>query len=122
MLRAVVLCALVAAVSCFSFQNQDAAFVGPNPAALRARSGRSGLTERRALEGLAAAPMLAPALANADTGMLDELSTQLNALEVTEGGFYATILGTLLPILFLVVVYAQSEARKSAERRAGIEE
>lgn len=51
---------------------------------------------------------------------LDALPTQSLALEVQFGAYMAVALGTLLPVLFLINLFIQTESRK-AGREGGID-
>eukprot|EP01035_Chromulina_nebulosa_P018579 gene18579-24305_t len=62
----------------------------------------------------AMAPLIvsAPAFAN-----VDALSTTMPlSLEVTFAAYLAVLLGTFVPVTFLIVLYSQSEARKAGAR------
>mmetsp|Transcript_16376 Transcript_16376/g.20976 ORF Transcript_16376/g.20976 Transcript_16376/m.20976 type:complete len:113 (+) Transcript_16376:117-455(+) len=59
------------------------------------------------------AAIAAPAFAQ--TEVLSELPTQLLSLEVTFAAYLAVLLGTFIPVAFLLIVYIQSEARKAGE-------
>jgi photosystem II PsbM protein len=61
------------------------------------------------------AAITAPAFAL--DSIVEAMPTTNVALEVTFGGYLAVILGTLLPCLFLINLYIQSESRKAG--RAG---
>jgi len=43
------------------------------------------------------------------------LPSQTLSLEVQQGAFLAVLLGTFLPVLFLINLYTQTEARKAGK-------
>jgi len=45
--------------------------------------------------------------------IVEALPTQTLSLEVQFGAYLAVLLGTLLPVLFLVNLYVQTESRKA---------
>lgn len=65
---------------------------------------------------LPVAAIAGPAMA----ATLDALPTQSLALEVQFGAYMAVALGTLLPVLFLINLFIQTESRK-AGREGGID-
>jgi photosystem II PsbM protein len=69
-----------------------------------------------AVGALPVAALSGPAMAM----VLDSMPTQSLALEVQFGGFLAVILGTLLPCLFLINLFIQTESRK-AGRSGGLD-
>ncbi|KAG5190053.1 hypothetical protein JKP88DRAFT_205771 [Tribonema minus] len=68
----------------------------------------------KAVAGVAPAALAAPAFADSD--IVSQLPTQLMALEVQFGAYLAVLLGTFVPVAFLIVLYIQSESRKAGER------
>ena len=52
--------------------------------------------------------------------VIESLPTQTVALEVQFGAYLAVVLGTLLPCLFLINLFIQTESRK-AGREGGID-
>ena len=77
---------------------------------------RSALTKGAA--ALPVAALAAPALAL--DNVVDFLPTNTVALEVQFGAYMAVALGTLLPCLFLINLFIQTESRK-AGREGGID-
>lgn len=65
----------------------------------------------KALAGMAPAVVAAPAFASTDLVTSMPLS-----LEVTFAAYLAVLLGTFIPVTFLIVLYTQSEARKAGAR------
>ena len=47
--------------------------------------------------------------------IVEALPTQTLSLEVQQGAFLAVLLGTFLPVLFLINLYTQTEARKAGK-------
>jgi photosystem II PsbM protein len=47
--------------------------------------------------------------------IIASLPTETLSLEVQFGAYLAVLLGTLLPVLFLVNLYTQSESRKAGK-------
>ncbi|CAN0033963.1 unnamed protein product [Discosporangium mesarthrocarpum] len=100
------------------------AFIAPTSFATKATALNRGVqmsaTNPTAAGAIAASPILAaltmgaPA-AFADSEALTQLPTQLLSLEVQFGAYLAVLLGTLLPVLFLVLLYIQSESRKAGQ-------
>ncbi|CAM9926499.1 unnamed protein product [Choristocarpus tenellus] len=64
---------------------------------------------------VAAMTFAAPAAFAESSDALTQLPTQLLSLEVQFGAYLAVLLGTLLPVLFLVLLYIQSETRKAGQ-------
>lgn len=62
---------------------------------------------------LPAAMLAGPALAV--TSVLETMPTQSLALEVQFGAYMAVALGTLLPCLFLINLFIQTESRKAGK-------
>jgi photosystem II reaction center protein PsbM len=65
----------------------------------------------KVLAGMAPAAIAAPAFASMDLATSMPLS-----LEVTFAAYLAVLLGTFIPVTFLIVLYTQSEARKAGAR------
>ena len=73
-----------------------------------------------------AAPRSARAVASRRTAVSMSLDTGVSSsliniaegggMSVTFGAYLAVLLGTLIPVAFLVILYIQAEARKSGER------
>ncbi|TFJ80680.1 hypothetical protein NSK_007857 [Nannochloropsis salina CCMP1776] len=86
------------------------------PAAVAA--GRKAATSMKldvpaVVAGLAPAALAAPAFA-ADQIMTALPSTTVS-LEVTFAAYLAVLLGTFVPVAFLIILYIQSESRKAGE-------
>jgi photosystem II reaction center protein PsbM len=62
------------------------------------------------------APMAVTLPAFASTDVIQ--STMPLSLEVTFAAYLAVLLGTFVPVTFLIVLYSQSEARKAGARSA----
>jgi photosystem II PsbM protein len=62
---------------------------------------------------LPVATLAGPALAAVMT--IDQIPTQTLALEVQFGAYMAVALGTLLPVLFLINLFIQTESRKAGK-------
>mmetsp|Transcript_3741 Transcript_3741/g.3874 ORF Transcript_3741/g.3874 Transcript_3741/m.3874 type:complete len:110 (+) Transcript_3741:58-387(+) len=60
------------------------------------------------------APALLSAPAFASTDLIS--STMSTSLEVTGPAYLAVLLGTFVPVTFLIVLYTQSEARRAGAR------
>lgn len=71
-----------------------------------------------AIPAVAAFTLGAPAASFAaeQADALTQLPTQLLSLEVQFGAYLAVLLGTLLPTVFLVLLYTQTEARKGGAK------
>lgn len=66
--------------------------------------------------GAAALPVAAiSAPAFAMDSIVEALPTNTIALEVQFGAYLAVLLGTFLPVLFLINLYIQTEARKAGK-------
>jgi len=66
--------------------------------------------------GAAALPVAAiSAPAFAMDSIVEALPTNMVALEVQFGAYLAVLLGTFLPVLFLINLYIQTEARKAGK-------
>lgn len=66
----------------------------------------------KAIAAMAPAAMALPAFAATDA-----LTTSMPlSLEVTFAAYLAVLLGTFVPVTFLIVLYSQSEARKAGAR------
>jgi photosystem II PsbM protein len=63
----------------------------------------------------AVAPALLSAPAFADSSIISQLPTEMVGLEVQFGAYLAVLLGTFVPVAFLVLLYIQSETRKAGE-------
>ncbi|GMH60819.1 hypothetical protein TL16_g03132 [Triparma laevis f. inornata] len=59
-----------------------------------------------------AAPVL---LASSPAFAMVDLPTQTLSLEVQFGAYLAVLLGTFLPVLFLINLYIQTESRKAGK-------
>lgn len=76
------------------------------------RFAESGFDMKKA--AIAAIPVAAIATpAFAMDSIIEALPTQTLALEVQFGAYLAVLLGTLLPVLFLINLYVQTESRKA---------
>lgn len=76
------------------------------------RIAESGFDMKKA--AIAAIPVAAIATpAFAMDSIIEALPTQTLALEVQFGAYLAVLLGTLLPVLFLINLYVQTESRKA---------
>jgi photosystem II PsbM protein len=76
------------------------------------RIAESGFDMKKA--AFAAIPVAAIATpAFAMDSIIEALPTQTLALEVQFGAYLAVLLGTLLPVLFLINLYVQTESRKA---------
>ena len=64
---------------------------------------------------IAAMPAAIAAPAFALDSIVEALPTNTLALEVQFGAYLAVTLGTLLPVLFLVNLYVQTESRKAGK-------
>ena len=62
---------------------------------------------------IAAVPAVIATPAFAMDSIVEALPTETLSLEVQFGAYLAVLLGTLLPVLFLVNLYTQTESRKS---------
>ena len=71
----------------------------------------SGFDMKKA--ALAALPVAIASPAFAMDSIVASLPTETLALEVQFGAYLAVLLGTLLPVLFLVNLYVQTESRKA---------
>jgi photosystem II PsbM protein len=60
---------------------------------------------------LPVATLAGPAMA----AIVDQMPTQTLALEVQFGAYMAVALGTLLPVLFLINLFIQTESRKAGK-------
>mmetsp|Transcript_1292 Transcript_1292/g.1892 ORF Transcript_1292/g.1892 Transcript_1292/m.1892 type:complete len:108 (+) Transcript_1292:49-372(+) len=92
----ITLFALVAAASAFA----------PQQVAQVAKAG-----EKAAFAALPVAAFAAPAFAL--DSVVDVLPSTSVALEVQFGAYLAVLLGTILPVLFLINLYIQTESRKA---------
>ena len=66
-----------------------------------------------AIGSIPAAVIASPAFAM--DSIVEALPTQSLALEVQFGAYLAVLLGTFLPVLFLVNLYIQTESRKAGK-------
>ncbi|GFH50877.1 hypothetical protein CTEN210_07353 [Chaetoceros tenuissimus] len=66
-----------------------------------------------AVGAIPAATIASPAFAM--DSVIEALPTNTVALEVQFGAYLAVLLGTFLPVLFLVNLYIQTEARKAGK-------
>ena len=71
----------------------------------------SGFDMKKA--AIAAIPAAIATPAFAMDSIVEALPTQTLSLEVQFGAYLAVLLGTLLPVLFLVNLYVQTESRKA---------
>jgi photosystem II PsbM protein len=69
---------------------------------------------------IAAIPAAIATPAFAMDSIVEALPTQTLSLEVQFGAYLAVLLGTFLPVLFLINLYIQTESRK-AGRDGGID-
>mmetsp|Transcript_33858 Transcript_33858/g.72205 ORF Transcript_33858/g.72205 Transcript_33858/m.72205 type:complete len:113 (+) Transcript_33858:100-438(+) len=90
----------------------------PNKAPVAQRFAESGFDLKKAAVAAIPAAIATPAFA-ADS-IVASLPTETLSLEVQFGAYLAVLLGTLLPVLFLVNLYVQTESRK-AGRDGGID-
>ncbi|CAM9184837.1 unnamed protein product [Chrysoparadoxa australica] len=67
----------------------------------------------KAAAALAPAVLAAPAFA--DSSIVSQLPTELLSLEVTFGAYLAVLLGTFIPVSFLIILYIQSESFKAGQ-------
>ncbi|GMI63011.1 hypothetical protein ScalyP_jg11226 [Parmales sp. scaly parma] len=58
---------------------------------------------------------VAPPPAFAMNSIIEQLPTQTVALEVQFGAYLAVLLGTFLPVLFLINLFIQTESRKAGK-------
>ncbi|KAL7545611.1 hypothetical protein ACHAWF_008964 [Thalassiosira exigua] len=75
------------------------------------RFAESGFDFKKAAVAAIPAAIATPAFAV--DSIVEALPTQTLSLEVQFGAYLAVLLGTLLPALFLVNLYTQTESRKS---------
>jgi photosystem II reaction center protein PsbM len=78
------------------------------------------LASQIAFTKVAVATMPAIASLSIDSSIVESLPTSNVALEVQFGAYLAVALGTLLPCLFLINLFIQTESRK-AGREGGID-
>ena len=69
--------------------------------------------KKAAIAAIPAATIATPAFAM--DSIVASLPTETLSLEVQFGAYLAVLLGTLLPVLFLVNLYTQSEARAAGK-------
>ena len=69
--------------------------------------------KKAAIAAIPVATLAAPAFAM--DSIIASLPTETLSLEVQFGAYLAVLLGTLLPVLFLVNLYTQSESRKAGK-------
>jgi len=69
--------------------------------------------KKAAVAAIPAATIATPAFAL--DSIVEALPTNTLALEVQFGAYLAILLGTFLPVLFLVNLYIQTEARKAGK-------
>ena len=69
--------------------------------------------KKAAIGAIPAAAISSPAFAM--DSIVEALPTNTVALEVQFGAYLAVLLGTFLPVLFLVNLYIQTEARKAGK-------
>mmetsp|Transcript_710 Transcript_710/g.890 ORF Transcript_710/g.890 Transcript_710/m.890 type:complete len:139 (-) Transcript_710:45-461(-) len=69
--------------------------------------------KKAAIGAIPAAAIASPAFAM--DSIVDALPTTSLALEVQFGAYLAVLLGTFLPVLFLVNLYVQTESRKAGK-------
>jgi photosystem II PsbM protein len=82
------------------------------------RFAESGFDMKKA--AIAAIPAAIATPAFAMDSIVEALPTQTLSLEVQFGAYLAVLLGTFLPVLFLINLYIQTESRK-AGRDGGID-
>ncbi|KAL3816017.1 hypothetical protein ACHAXA_010788 [Cyclostephanos tholiformis] len=68
---------------------------------------------KAAIASIPVATLAAPAFAF--DSIVGSLPTQTLSLEVQFGAYLAVLLGTLLPVLFLINLYTQSESRRAGK-------
>ena len=83
----------------------------PLKISVASRVAESGFDLKKAAIAAIPAAIATPAFA-ADS-IVASLPTETLSLEVQFGAYLAVLLGTLLPVLFLVNLYTQSESRKA---------
>ena len=69
--------------------------------------------KKAAIAAIPVATLAAPAFAM--DSIIASLPTETLSLEVQFGAYLAVLLGTLLPVLFLVNLYTQSESRRAGK-------
>mmetsp|Transcript_1157 Transcript_1157/g.1787 ORF Transcript_1157/g.1787 Transcript_1157/m.1787 type:complete len:109 (+) Transcript_1157:33-359(+) len=67
---------------------------------------------------LKSSPLIETCTMQSSTELINQLPTQLLSLEVQFGAYLAVLLGTFVPVSFLIILYIQSESRKAGERSA----
>lgn len=86
----------------------------PNQVSQVAKTASAGFDLRKAAAAFVpAAGIAAPAFAL--DSVIEALPTNTVALEVQFGAYLAVLLGTFLPVLFLVNLYIQTESRKAGK-------
>eukprot|EP00579_Thalassiosira_antarctica_P004992 CAMPEP_0201901788 /NCGR_PEP_ID=MMETSP0902-20130614/54616_1 /ASSEMBLY_ACC=CAM_ASM_000551 /TAXON_ID=420261 /ORGANISM="Thalassiosira antarctica, Strain CCMP982" /LENGTH=112 /DNA_ID=CAMNT_0048435763 /DNA_START=470 /DNA_END=808 /DNA_ORIENTATION=- len=85
----------------------------PNKVQVTQRVVESGFDLKKA--AIAAIPCAIATPAFAMDSIVAALPTETLSLEVQFGAYLAVLLGTLLPVLFLVNLYTQTEARKAGK-------
>ena len=85
----------------------------PNKANVVQRATESGFDLKKAAIGAIPAAIATPAFAM--DSIVSSLPTETLSLEVQFGAYLAVLLGTLLPVLFLVNLYTQSESRAAGK-------
>eukprot|EP00640_Fibrocapsa_japonica_P005953 CAMPEP_0113937726 /NCGR_PEP_ID=MMETSP1339-20121228/4281_1 /TAXON_ID=94617 /ORGANISM="Fibrocapsa japonica" /LENGTH=112 /DNA_ID=CAMNT_0000940599 /DNA_START=165 /DNA_END=503 /DNA_ORIENTATION=- /assembly_acc=CAM_ASM_000762 len=102
--------AFVALMAIICMASQALAFVQPAASMIGTKMA-TAVPAMAMPEGLADAM---PAVTQQATDLISQLPTQLLSLEVTFAAYLAVLLGTFVPVTFLIVLYIQSEARKAA--------
>ena len=109
LLGGIVLCVAVGAAAGVIVGAAVGAFAPTAPLALRSKSAAIATGLKRPVRTTAVAPKMS---------LLDQGSSLLLAGEgmaVSSAAYIAVLLGTFIPVVFLVTLYIQSEARKAAE-------
>ena len=82
-----------------------------SPSSVAQRVAESGFDLKKAAVAAIPAAIATPAFAM--DSVVASLPTETLSLEVQFGAYLAVLLGTLLPVLFLVNLYTQTETRKA---------
>mmetsp|Transcript_32056 Transcript_32056/g.54063 ORF Transcript_32056/g.54063 Transcript_32056/m.54063 type:complete len:113 (-) Transcript_32056:197-535(-) len=103
-----------AAVVLFAILSYASAFINGGAARTMLKAGAMSMKMELPKSIAAMAPAMAALPAFASTDALT--SSMPLSLEVTFAAYLAVLLGTFVPVTFLIVLYSQSEARKSGLR------
>merc|ERR1711956_182192 len=98
-------------VTLFCLIAASMAFAPNNVPKVAERFTESGFDLKKA--AIAAIPAAIATPAFAMDSIIESLPTETLSLEVQFGAYLAIMLGTLLPVLFLVNLYVQTESRKA---------